>query len=33
MKGAEKKEWSTSNNCKHNKNQVAYAFKGRKYVL
>ncbi len=33
MKGVEKGEWYTSNNCKHKKNQAIYAFKGRKFVL
>ncbi len=33
MKGVKKGEWYTSNDCKHNKNQTAYAFKGRKFVL
>jgi len=33
MKGMKKGEWYTSNDCKHNRNQTAYAFKGRKFVL
>jgi hypothetical protein len=33
MRGVKKGEWYISNDCKHNKNQVAYANKGRKFIL
>jgi hypothetical protein len=33
MKGAKKGECYINNDCKHNKNQVAYAFKGKKSIL
>jgi len=29
MRGVKKGEWYISNDCKHNKNQVAYAYKGK----
>jgi hypothetical protein len=32
MRGV-KREWYSSNDCKHNKNKVAYASKGRESIL
>ncbi len=33
MKGVKKGEWYISNDCKHNKNQVAYAYEGKDSIL
>jgi heme-degrading monooxygenase HmoA len=33
IQGVKKKEWYTSNACKHSKNQTTYASKGREFVF
>jgi hypothetical protein len=33
MRGMKKGEWYTNNDCKHSKNQTAYAFKGKVFIM